>query len=161
MRAAELIGLVMVAYGVWFGARGIKMYLSGDKSWWRHPSRKERYPYPAAGFLLSLVFILSGLVFLLNNVWANARVLGYVAGVLFVFVVVIGVAQPIILHPRWYSQLEKRFGKKGSDKLRAAAYAVPIEEWREIIASDKTFDAWIDQSAPGQTRHQSRSYKKT
>ncbi|MBN1579283.1 MAG: hypothetical protein JXA89_01175 [Anaerolineae bacterium] len=161
MRAAELIGLIMVAYGIWFGARGVRMYLSSDKSWWRHPSRKERYPYPAAGFLLSFVFILSGLVFLLYYTWANARMLGYAAGVVFIFVLVIGVAQPSVFHPRWYSQLEKRLGKNGMTKLRAAAYAVPTEEWREIVASDETFNAWVTEAVPAQPRHQSRAYKKT
>jgi hypothetical protein len=161
VRAAELIGLVMVGYGIWFGVRGAKMYLSGDKSWWRHPSRKERYPYPAAGFLLSFVFVLSGSVFLLHYTWPNARMLGYAAGVVFVFVLVIGVVQPSILHPRWYGQLEKQFGRKAMDKLRAAAYAVPIEEWREIVASDEAFHAWVAETAPAQPRHQSRAYKKT
>lgn len=159
MRAAELIGLVLVVYGVWFGFRGVKMYLGDDKSWWRQPSRKERYPYPAAGFLLGVVFVLAGLAFLLHFAWANARILGYVAGGIFLVVLIIGTVQPRILHPRWYGQLERQFGRKGMDQLRAAAYALPIEEWREVIASNETFNAWVVQTAPAQPRHQSRAYK--
>lgn len=161
MRVAELIGLALIGYGIWFGIRGVKMYLSDDKSWWRHPSRKERYPYPAAGLLLSLVFILAGLAFLLHYAWANARTLGYAAGAVFLLVLIIGITQPSIFHPHWYGQLEKQIGRKGMDKLRAAAYAMPIEEWLQIIASSETFDAWIAETAPAQSRHQSRAYKKT
>lgn len=161
LRAAEFIGLIMIGYGIWFGVRGVKMYLSTDKSWWRHLSRKERYPYPAAGSLLSLVFILSGSVFLLYYSWPHARTLGYAAGVVFILVLVIGTAQPRIFHPRWYGQLEERFGRKAMDKLRAAACQVPIEEWREIIASDDAFDAWVAQATPAQPRRQSRGYQKS
>lgn len=160
MPIAELIGLILIGYGIWFGTRGVTMYLQADKSWWRHPSRRERYPYPAAGLLLSLVFVLSGLVFLLNRIWLYAPFFGYGAGGMFVLVIVIGVSQPRSLHPHWYGKLVDRLGRKAVDGLKAAAYQMPIEEWRQVIASDQTFENWVSKSAPAPVRHHSRGYQK-
>lgn len=44
----EMIGLTLSGYGLWFAVRGIKMYLSTDKAWWRPINRQNRYPYPVA-----------------------------------------------------------------------------------------------------------------
>ncbi len=157
---AELIGLAMIGYGLWFGFRGLKMHFSTDKSWWRQLSHRERYPYPAAGVLLSVVFVLGGMVFLLNYVVANAVYFGYAAGITFILVLVVGVWQPRALHPRWYRSLEDRVGKKGLQMLKTAAYEMPTEEWREIAASDAEFDAWVAKILPTQPRRPSRGYRK-
>ncbi|MBN1935772.1 MAG: hypothetical protein JW934_13975 [Anaerolineae bacterium] len=157
---AEMIGLIMVGYGLWYGFRGIKIHFSTDKSWWRYLSRRERYPYPAAGLLLSLVFVLAGLVFLLHFLVENATYFGYAAGIVFVLVLIIGIWQPRALHPRWYRELEDRVGKKEMRKLKAAAYEMPSEEWRAIATSDTEFSAWVDKIVPGRVRHASRGYRK-
>ena len=162
MQIAEFIGLTLIGYGIWFGFRGIKIYFSTDKSWWRYPSRKERYPYPVAGLLLSLVFVLAGLVFVLYHTFGEqARAFGYAAGAAFILVLVIGIAQPPIFHPKWYARLQKKFGKKGVAQLKTAAYKMPLEEWQEIAASHDVFTEWATKTAPAQTHHHSRGYKKS
>lgn len=161
MAVAEMIGLALIGYGLWFGFRGIKMHFSNDKGWWRHLSHKERYPYPAAGLLLSLVFVLAGLAFLLHFHVENAAYFGYVAGIAFIFVLIVGVWQPRVFHPRWYRDLEDQVGKKGMQKLKAVAYEMPVEEWREIATSDASFSAWVDKTVPGQVQRSSRGYRKT
>lgn len=160
-RIAELIGVIMIGYGLWFGFRGLRMHFSADKSWWRQLSHRERYPYPAAGVLLSAVFVLGGMVFLLNYVVPNAAYFGYAAGITFILVLVVGVWQPRILHPRWYRDLEDRVGKSGLQKLKTAAYEMPTEEWRQVIASDAEFEAWVSRTLPAQPRRKAgRGYRK-
>ena len=149
MRAAEMIGLVLVGYGIWFAARGVGMWFGTDKNWWRPKSRRERYPYPAAGILLGICFVILGTRFALNYTWDNARILGYVGGGLFVIVLVAGVAQPRFLHPRWYGALEDRLGKKGMLQLRSVAFNLDQDEWLEITASEVEFNAWVDRAIPG------------
>lgn len=158
---AEMIGLAMIGYGLWFGLRGVKMQFSNDKGWWRHLSRQQRYPYPVAGQLLGLVFVLTGLVFLLNALVQNARYFGYVAGGILVLVLIIGVWQPRVFHPRWYRDLEDRVGKKEMQKLKVAAYEMPVEEWREIAATEAGFNAWVDKTVPSQPHRPGRGYRKT
>ena len=158
--AAEVIGLALVGYGVWFAIRGIGMLVWGRRDWWRPLDRRKRYPYPVAGVLLGLCFVLLGLRFALHFSWEGAPVLGYTGGGLFVLVFVIGVAQPRFLHPQWYRALEDRLGKEAMRHLRAAAFKLEKEEWIEVDATDESFNAWVDETAP-QQRVQSRGYKKS
>jgi hypothetical protein len=155
---AELIGVCLVGYGIWFAARGVKNHLGIEKDWWRPLGRGKRYPYPVAGVLLGVCFIFLGLRFALNNVWTHARISGYAGGALFVAVLVAGVAQPRFLHPRWYGRLEDRFGKTGVARLRRAAFQVEPEEWSEIVASEASFDEWVDRAMPRQMRRPGRGY---
>jgi hypothetical protein len=150
---AEAIGLMLVGYGVWFTIRGVGMLVWGRRDWWRPLDRRKRYPYPVAGVLL-------GLSFALHYSWEGAPVLGYTGGGLFVLVFVIGVAQPRFLHPQWYRALEDRLGKESVRRLRAEAFKLEKEEWLEVDATDESFNAWVDQTAP-QQRAQSRGYKKS
>jgi hypothetical protein len=156
---AELIGLALIAYGIWFAGRGVLIWVNGKKDWWRPIDRSNRYPYPAAGVLLGVFFVILGLRFALNGVWAHAAILGYVGGALFLIVLAIGVGQPHFLHPPWYRELEDRLGKKGMQKLRAAAFEMDKEEWSEIAESESAFEAWVKRAAPAQVQRQSRGYR--
>jgi hypothetical protein len=138
----------------------VQKHFGSDKEWWRPLTRKERYPYPAAGVLLGIVFILLGLRFALDSVWARAPLLGYLGGAVFILVVAIGVAQPRFLHPAWYGTLEDRFGRKAMARLKRAAYEVQAEEWIEIRASESAFDAWANRVMPDQRRRADRGYHK-
>jgi hypothetical protein len=158
---AELIGLALIGYGFWFGARGVVIWVAEKKNWWRPVDRSSRYPYPAAGILLSLVFIVLGARFALHGIWEHAAILGYVGGVLFLIVLAAGVGQPRFLHPPWYRELEDQFGKKGVQQLRAAAFKMDKEEWVEIAESESEFDAWVARAAPAPQPRHSRGYKKT
>jgi hypothetical protein len=145
---AELIGVFLVGYGIWFAYKGVLRELGYGKDWWRPLQNRKRYPYPAAGLLLGLCFVLLGTRFALNSAWKNARILGYVGGGLFVVVLVIGVAQPRFLHPKWYGRLWDRFGKDGMSRLKRAAIELEDAEWTEIDASPLTFDRWVDRVMP-------------
>jgi hypothetical protein len=134
------------------------MWFGTDKNWWRPKSRRERYPYPAAGILLGICFVTLGIRFALHYTWDNARVLGYVGGGLFVVILVAGVAQPRFLHPRWYGALEDRLGRKGMLRLRSAAFNLDQDEWLEVTASEDEFIAWVDRAMPGH-KQTGRGYK--
>lgn len=159
---AELIGIALVAYGIWFAARGVDMmWFNAKKDWWRPIRHQNRYPYPVAGILLGVCFALLGLRFALNNVWDQARILGLAGGALFVIVLVAGVSQPRFLHPKWYGELEDRFGKKAMIRIRAAAYAMDGEEWSEVSATDETFKRWVERTAPKVEEPKNRGYTKS
>ena len=158
MYIAELIGVFLVGYGIWFAYKGILRELGYGKDWWRPLRDRKRYPYPVAGLLLGLCFVLLGARFALNSVWQNARILGYVGGGLFVVVLLIGIAQPRFLHPKWYGRLWDRFGKEGMSHLKRAANELEDVEWAEIDASPLTFDRWVDQVMP-RTSPVSRGFK--
>ena len=160
MIVAELIGMVLIGYGIWFGARGVRIQFSTDKEWWRPTDRHKRYPYPVSGILLGVFFILLGGRFALNYAWEQAALLGYIGGGMFVIVVAIGVAQPRIFHPKWYRQLEDRLGKKTVAKVRAAALKMDTEEWIEIVASEARFEEWLQETAP-RTGRASRGFRPT
>jgi hypothetical protein len=146
---AELIGIFLVGYGIWFTYKGIVRITSGEKDWWRPTSRRNRYPYPVAGTLLGICFVVLGLRFALNSVWEHARVLSYVGIGLFALVLITGIVQPRFLHPRWYGQLQDRLGREGLARLRRQAFEVDAEEWAEIVASDSAFEAWVNRKTPG------------
>lgn len=156
----EMIGLTLSGYGLWFAVRGIKMYLSTDKAWWRPINRQNRYPYPVAGVLLGVFFVLAGLVFLLHNVWPQSVVLGYIGGGLFVLVFIIGIAQPRLLHPRWYGLLEDQLGRPALDRLKKLAQAMEPEEWDEVNASHDAFVQWATQKTLPYQPKKARGYKK-
>jgi hypothetical protein len=156
---AEMIGVVLVGYGIWYGYKGFVRLLTGEKDWWRPLNRQQRYPYPAAGVLLGVCFIVLGLRFALNNVWEGSRVLSYVGIALFVLVLVTGVVQPRFLHPRWYGRLQDRFGKQRLVLLQREARKVLPDEWTEIVATDATFDHWVDRNAPSRSVGRQRGYK--
>lgn len=160
MVISELIGVVLVGYGIWFASRGVQKHFGVDKEWWRPLTRKERYPYPFAGMLLGIVFVLLGLRFALDNVWAKAATLGYAGGGVFILVIVIGVIQPRLLHPGWYGALEDRLGRQAMARLKQAAFEVEVEEWIEIRASESAFGAWVNRVMPDQRRRPSRGYSK-
>jgi hypothetical protein len=157
---AELIGLALIGYGFWFGARGVVIWVTGKKNWWRPVDRSSRYPYPAAGILLSVVFIILGARFALHYVWERAATLGYIGGILFLVVLAAGVGQPRFLHPPWYRQLEDQVGKKGVQELRSAAFKMDKEEWIGIAESESEFNDWVARTAPVPQAHRSRGYKK-
>jgi hypothetical protein len=156
----ELIGVFLVGYGIWFAGEGLKQLLNGAKDWWRPIKGKRRYPYPVSGVLLGICFVCMGLVFALNNVWANARILAFVGIGIFCLVVFAGIVQPRFLHPVWYGRLEDRFGKKGVLRLRRAALETEEDDWREIVASEASFDEWVNRTMPGEPRRAGRGYKK-
>jgi hypothetical protein len=145
---AELIGVFLVGYGMWFTYKGILRVLGSDKDWWRPLRNRKRYPYPVAGILLGTCFVLLGTRFALNSAWARASILGYAGAGLFVVVLVVGIAQPRFLHPKWYSALWDRFGKEGMSRLQRAANELEDDEWTEINASPVTFDRWVDRVMP-------------
>jgi len=157
---AEVIGLALIGYGIWFGARGVVMWTTAKKEWWRPVDRSSRYPYPAAGILLGVFFAILGARFALHYVWPHAAVLGYAGGVFFLIVLAAGVGQPRFLHPPWYRQLEDHVGRKGVQELRSAAFKMDKEEWLEIAGSESEFNAWVERAAPVQQVHRSRGYKK-
>ena len=156
---AEMIGVVLVGYGIWYGYKGIVRLFSGEKDWWRPLNRQQRYPYPAAGVMLGVCFIVLGLRFALNNVWPGARALSYVGIGLFVLVLATGVVQPRFLHPGWYGRLEGRLGKQRLGLLQRVARKVPPEEWIEILATEGAFEHWVDQNAPSRPVARQRGYK--
>ena len=157
---AELVGLFLVGYGIWFTSEGVRRYWGTGKDWWRPLGRKRRYPYPVSGILLGFCFVVMGLVFVLNNVWAHARSLAYAGGALFILVVVFGLIQPRVLHPRWYGALEDRLGKKTLSRLRSAAIQMEDQEWVEVIATEDAFNAWVERMTPGLRRAPQRGYQK-
>ena len=102
-----------------------------------------------------------GILHALSSVWASAQILLYVAAGLFVLVLVVGVAQPRFLHPRWYGALEDRYGVKGVARLKEAALQMDDEEWIELAASEDFFDDWVRKTAPRKSDSQGRGYNKT
>ena len=156
----QLIGLVLIGCGVWFTAQGVRMYLGSDKNWWRPPRKGQRYPYPIAGMLMGIFFVLTGLFFTLHGDWQHASILGYIGGGFFILVFVIGIAQPRFCHPRWYGNLEDRLGKERVEQLKLAARRMEEEEWSEVAASEAFFEAWVAQTAPHPLQRQSRGYTK-
>ena len=161
MFIGELLGIVLVGYGIWFSSEGVKRCFSTSKDWWRPTKGKRRQAYPASAALLGLCFVVAGLRAALNSVWAHAQILLYVAGGMFVVVLVIGIAQPRFLHPRWYGALQDRFGIKGVARLKEAALQLDDEEWSEVSASDADFENWANRAIPQQARKQGRGYKKS
>ena len=158
---AELVGVFLVGYGIWFSGEGVKRLSNMATDWWRPVKGRRRYPYPVSGILLGLCFVAMGLVFALSNVWEHSRSLAYVGGGIFVLVLLAGIGQPRFLHPRWYGQLEDRFGKKGMLRLRRSAFEVDEAEWKEIVAAESTFQAWVDRVMPDEShgRLRSRGYQ--
>jgi hypothetical protein len=145
----ELIGTLLVGYGLWYAYKGLVRLLTGEKDWWRPASRRQRYPYPAAGIVLGLVFVVLGLRFALHYAWEHAHVLGYVGLGLFVLVMALGVGQPRFLHPGWLGRLQDRFGKQRLALLQGKARQVDGEEWAEIVATETSFEQWVNRNAPG------------
>lgn len=145
----ELLGALLVGYGMWYVYKGLVRLLTGEKDWFRPASRRQRYPYPAAGIVLGLVFVVLGLRFSLNYVWEQAKVLGYVGLGLFVMVMLLGVVQPRFLHPRWYGRLQDRLGKQRLALLQGKARQVEGDEWAEIVATEASFEEWVNRNAPG------------
>ena len=156
---AEFVGVILVGYGLWYVYRGFVRLFSGEKDWWRPISRQQRYPYPAAGVLLGVCFVVLGLRFALNNVWEQARVLSYVGIGLFVLVMLTGVVQPRFLHPGWYGRLQDRLGKQRLMLLQREARKVPADEWTEILSTEGAFDHWVSRSAPSVPQVRRRGYK--
>ena len=160
MRIGELIGLVLIGYGIWFAVRGVKVYLGTDKNWWRPLDRRQRYPYPIAGILMGVFFVSMGITFVSYNVWSHAPVLGYVGGGVFLLVIVVGVAQPRFCHPHWYGELEDRLGRERVEQLKLIARRMENAEWTEVTACEASFNAWVAQRSPLLSRRQGRGYKR-
>jgi hypothetical protein len=156
---AEMVGVILVGYGMWYGYKGLVRLFTGEKDWWRPLTRQQRYPYPAAGVLLGICFIVLGLRFALNNVWEQARTLSYAGIGAFVLVLVTGVVQPRFLHPTWYGGLEDRLGKQRVGLLLREARKVPADEWSEILTTEGAFEHWVDQNAPSRPASRQRGYK--
>ena len=97
---------------------------------------------------MGVCFIVLGLRFALHNVWENARVLGFVGIGLFALVLVGGVTQPRVFHPKWYGRLQDQLGKQRLMRLQRKAQQTPADEWALIVASDASFDQWVDRNAP-------------
>lgn len=161
MILAELLGVCLVGYGIWFASEGVKRYFGDAKDWWRPLKGKRRYPYPVSGILLGICFVVAGLGSALNSVWAHSRSLMYVAGAVFVLVIIVGVAQPRFFHPQWYGELEDRFGKKGVMRLKEMAQQVEEEDWTNTIVSEASFNEWVARAMPEHKPRQSRGYKKS
>ena len=161
MPITEFLGVVLVGYGLWFASEGIRRTFGTHKDWWRPVKGKKRYAYPVASVLLGICFVVAGLSAALSSVWASAQILLYVAAGLFVLVLVVGVAQPRFLHPRWYGALEDRYGVKGVARLKEAALQMDDEEWIELAASEDFFDDWVRKTAPRKSDSQGRGYNKT
>ena len=157
---AELIGVVLVGYGMWYIYRGAVRLLGKEKDWWRPVSRQQRYPYPAAGILLGICFAVLGLRFALNNAWEQSHILSYVGIGLFVLVLVTGVVQPRFLHPQWYGRLQDRHGKRGVALLQRKAQQTEPGEWTEIVDSDSAFEQWVNRNAPSSAHGRRRGYAK-
>jgi hypothetical protein len=158
---AELVGVVLVGYGMWYGYKGVVRAFGSEKDWWRPASRRQRYPYPAAGILLGICFIVLGLRFALHNTWEQAHVMSYAGIGLFVLVLVTGVVQPRFLHPAWYSRLQDQLGKQRLQLLQRKAQQTPVDEWAEIVASDTAFEQWVNRNAPSSVPGRRRGYRKT
>jgi hypothetical protein len=156
---AELMGVFLVAYGIWFSGEGVKKLMDAAKDWWRPIKGTRRYPYPVAGILLGICFVLMGLVFALNSVWAHARVLVWAGIGVFVLVLVAGIGQPRFLHPHWYGELEDRLGRKRMMQLRRAAFQTEDEDWKEIVSSKVFFDEWVKRAAPKDMQSPGRGYR--
>ena len=77
---------------------------------------------------------------------------------MFIVVLVIGIAQPRIFHPRWYGRLWDRFGREGMQRLKRAAHELEDDEWIEIDSSALTFDRWVERVMP-RVRPSARGYK--
>ena len=154
MFIAELIGVFLVGYGIWFTGKGVQMALGIAKGWWRPMRGKKRYPYPVAGILLGICFAVLGLRFALNSIWVHVQVLSYVGGALFVLVLVVGIAQPRFLHPRWYGHLEGRYGKEGVAHLKQVAHQLEDEQWIEVCSTEESFDRWAKRTMSGWTPSQ-------
>jgi hypothetical protein len=155
---AEFVGVCLVAYGIWYSYKGVMRLAGSEKDWWRPLSRRQRYPYPAAGILLGICFAVLGLRFALHNVWAQARTLGYVGIGVFALVLVAGVVQPRFLHPRWYGRLQDSLGKERVLLLQREAHKASNDEWVEIAASESAFDQWVKRTAPSSTPSRRRTY---
>ena len=160
MPLTEFLGVVLVGYGIWFASEAVRRVFGTQKDWWRPVKGKRRYAYPVASVLLGVCFVVAGLSAALNSVWASASILLYVAAGMFVLVLVVGVAQPRFLHPRWYGALEDRYGVKGVARLKEAALQMDDEEWIELAASEDLFDDWAHRTAPRKSSKQGRGYKK-
>jgi len=159
---AEFVGVVLVGYGIWYGYKGVVRVLGGEKDWWRPETRQKRYPYPAAGILLGICFLVLGLRFALHNVWEQARTLGFVGIGLFVLVLVLGVVQPRFLHPKWYGRLQDRLGKQRLMLLQRGAQKIDADEGTMIVASDLAFEQWVNRTAPsGVQGRRQRGYAKS
>ena len=156
---AEFIGVLLVGYGIWYAYKGLVRLFSAEKDWWRPATRQHRYPYPAAGLLLGVCFIVLGLRFALNNVWEHARFLSYVGIGLFVLVLLIGVLQPRFLHPTWYGRLQDSLGKQRLMLLQREARKVPPDEWTEILATQGAFEHWVSRNTPSQPPARRHGYK--
>jgi hypothetical protein len=148
---AELIGLFLVGYGIWFASKGVQMALGIGKDWWRPLERRKRYPYPVAGVALGVCFAVLGLRFALNRIWAHVQILSWVGGGLFILVLVVGIIQPRFLHPRWYGRLEDRYGREAVAHLKQAAHRLEDEQWIEVCSTDEAFDWWARQAMSGWT----------
>jgi hypothetical protein len=157
---AEIVGVVLVGYGMWYCYKGVVRIAGSEKDWWRPASRRQRYPYPAAGILLGICFIVLGLRFALNNAWERAHVMSYVGMGLFVLVLATGVVQPRFLHPAWYGRLQDRFGKQRLTLLQRVAQQTDADEWAEIVASDTAFEQWVSRNAPSSVPARRRGYTK-
>jgi hypothetical protein len=156
---AEFVGVLLVGYGIWYGYKGVVRVFSGEKDWWRPATRQQRYPYPAAGIVLGICFIVLGLRFALNNVWEQARTLSYAGIGLFVVVVLLGVVQPRFLHPKWYGRLQDALGKQRLMLLQRKARTIPSDEWAEIVSTEGAFEHWVQQNAPSRPVGRQRGYK--
>ena len=158
---AELVGVVLVGYGMWYCYKGVVRLAGSEKDWWRPASRRQRYPYPAAGILLGICFIVLGLRFALHNTWEQAHVMSYVGIGLFALVLVTGVVQPRFLHPAWYGRLQDRLGKQRLMLLQREAQKTDYDEWSLIVASDSAFEQWVNRNAPSGAQGRRRGYAKT
>jgi hypothetical protein len=143
---------------MWYSYKGLVRLFSGEKDWWRPASRRQRYPYPAAGVMLGICFIVLGLRFALNNVWEQASLLSYVGIGLFVVVLLLGILQPRFLHPKWYGRLQDRLGKQRLMLLQREAQKTDLDEWAVIAKSDAAFEQWVNRNAPGSAPPRRRSY---
>ena len=159
MIISELMGVFLVGYGIWFAGEGFKKLMDAAKDWWRPIRGTRRYPYPVAGILLGVCFVLMGLVFALSGVWPQVRILVWIGIGVFVLVLIAGIGQPRFLHPRWYGELEDRLGKKGVTQLRRAAFQVEDQAWKEIVSSKAFFDEWVKRTMPKEAQPPMRGYR--
>jgi hypothetical protein len=146
---------------MWYAYKGLVRLFGGEKDWWRPANRQQRYPYPAAGVILGICFIVLGLRFALHNVWEQASLLSYVGIGLFVVVLLLGVLQPRFLHPKWYGRLQDRFGRQRLMLLQREAQKTDPDEWAVIVKSDAAFEQWVNRNAPGSTPPRRRGYDRS
>jgi hypothetical protein len=156
----EFVGVMLVGYGIWYGYKGIVRLFGSEKDWWRPRTRRQRYPYPAAGVLLGICFVVLGLRFAIQNVWEHARILGWVGIGLVIVVIVLGVVQPRFLHPRWYARLHDRLDRRRVILLQQKAQRTPYDEWVEVVASDASFEQWVNRNVPSSPQGRGRAYAK-